>query len=822
MEEIVAEFKEWLGSEEAIKLCKDMEEEKHQVRELMRELAILDKKSSDFTETVLYGLLPYHKSKFAKRESTFPVFMNIKLFLKTYGYDDDDWNMIANMVYDLASKCQDEPNNLELWIKEFTADKKYSRRLQCGSISPILFCVNDSFPTVNSKVVNTYNDISQELGWSDRLSSKLEDYASSIEKCRKLIGAIGIAEMTNMVIFDLFCWWYDTRRKRGGDETSEEDEHEGVSKPILEDVSYEYLLQSIDLKALRRKPNVLRSPERIKVGELLQVCQSGKWRLPNFQRYFDWKKTDIRDLLESIFKDYYVGSLLLWESSEDIPLKIIPIHGVRQPDGGDIRTDMIILDGQQRITSLYYAIKGTEEPSKNIKKPVYFYINFERYLTGHEEGNIVILERKLSQDETIKKLHFPFYELERYHAWVDSFEDHADSNGDYKKMKEIRRLIEKKLRHFIDEFEIPYVVLPNTVELPQMADIFERINTRGKALSVFDILIATLSKYDIDLRRLWDDTRKKFPRMDEYNSRDKLPIYILQSIALVNHDRSLCGREDLLKIYSTVIEPNGLSFDLVWDDMAQWVDRAIQKIENKIDGYGVRNRKSLPYLPVIPILAALLKAIDTKKAKIDCNEKLDMWYWSTVFSEAYSSGVDTKITADYREMLAWFDDDKTAKSVDKFRREFHATTNLREVERENNAVYRGVLSLFALKGAPDFNTGLTLGNAPENDKHHIFPKKPFSSSRHTNSILNMTWLSDNTNRHIVRAKKPSTYIKEFLQDKYSNDVNKLLGVLEKHYIDKKGYECMLNDNFDGFIKEREKAILSKIAKLVGIGQKQTA
>ena len=71
MEEIVAEFKEWLGSEEAIKLCKDMEEEKHQVRELMRELAILDKKSSDFTETVLYGLLPYHKSKFAKERVLF-------------------------------------------------------------------------------------------------------------------------------------------------------------------------------------------------------------------------------------------------------------------------------------------------------------------------------------------------------------------------------------------------------------------------------------------------------------------------------------------------------------------------------------------------------------------------------------------------------------------------------------------------------------------------------------------------------------------------------------------------------------------------------
>lgn len=818
MEDIIVEFKEWLGSEKAAKQRKTIEEEKYQVRELMQKLETMDKKSSEFMDMVLYGLLPYRKSKFAKRVSTFPVFMNIKQFLGRYDYNDGDWNKIANMVYDLASKLQNEPSKLEWWIKEFIADKKHSRMLQCGTISPILFCINDLFPVINSKVINTYGDFSQKFGWNDEIPLKLENYVDSIKKCKKLIDAIGIVEVKDMAVFDLFCWWYDgIRKSEDTNETSEEDEHEGISKTVPEDVSYEQFLPSVDPEVLGRpEPNVLRSPERIKVKELLHACQNGKWQLPDFQRYFDWKKTDIRDLLESIFRDFYIGSLLLWDVDREIPLKLIPIHGVKQPDD-DVRTDMIILDGQQRITSLYYAIRGVKEPTKHIKKPVYFYINFERFLTGHEEGNIEILEQKLSREETIKKLCFPFYELEKYYAWIDAFEDYAGSNGNYDRVKSIRRFMEKKLRYFIEEFEIPYVVLPHTVKLPQMADIFERINTRGKALSVFDILIATLSKYDINLRRLWDDTKKNFPKMTEYNARDKLPIYILQSIALANHDLSLCGRKDLLKIYNTVIGPKDLSFEQIWGEMAQWVDRAIRKLENMRDGYGVRNRKSLPYLPTIPILAALLRAIDSRADKFDCNAKLDMWYWSSVFSEMYSSAVDTKLTADYREMLGWFDDEsKTLRSVERFRREFHATINLHEIKRENNAVYRGILSLFALKGAPDFDTGLTLDNAPENDKHHIFPKKSFGSFNNVNSILNLTWLSDKTNRNIVGAKKPSLYIKTFLQEKYNDDEGKLLEILEKHYISKKGYESMLRDDFDGFVAEREKTILSRIARLVGI------
>jgi uncharacterized protein with ParB-like and HNH nuclease domain len=59
--------------------------------------------------------------------------------------------------------------------------------------------------------------------------------------------------------------------------------------------------------------------------------------------------------------------------------------------------------------------------------------------------------------------------------------------------------------HIREEFEIPYIILPTSMELSQVTDIFERINTMGKQLDAFDLLIARLSNYDIDLRQLWDE-----------------------------------------------------------------------------------------------------------------------------------------------------------------------------------------------------------------------------------------------------------------------------------------------------------------------------
>jgi hypothetical protein len=119
---IITEFKTWLGSDAARKHLETIEREKQDVKNLMNKLNSMDKDSAEFIDEVLYGLLPYSKTKHAKRVSTFPVFFNVKQFFKNYRYEDADWKKIANMIYSLASKLQQYPDRLDQWIKDLEGD----------------------------------------------------------------------------------------------------------------------------------------------------------------------------------------------------------------------------------------------------------------------------------------------------------------------------------------------------------------------------------------------------------------------------------------------------------------------------------------------------------------------------------------------------------------------------------------------------------------------------------------------------------------------------------------------------------------------------
>jgi hypothetical protein len=174
--DIISDFKNWFASDAARNHIVTINQETHDVKELMKKLDTMDKSSTEFVDWVLYGLLPYSKTKYAKRVSTFPAFMNIKLFFKNYNYTENDWSLIANMIYSLTKKFQESPQNLQQWIEEFTSDRVHSRSRQCGSISPILFCINDKFPIVNNRVIYTYNDFASMFDWDDIMSKKLDNY----------------------------------------------------------------------------------------------------------------------------------------------------------------------------------------------------------------------------------------------------------------------------------------------------------------------------------------------------------------------------------------------------------------------------------------------------------------------------------------------------------------------------------------------------------------------------------------------------------------------------------------------------------------------
>lgn len=482
IDDIISEFRDWVKTEEAQIHFQNIEKEKKEVQELISKLDSMDKNSPEFVELVLYGLLPHAKTQYAKRVSMFSTYLNIKAFLKRYDYTDDDWKKIANMVYDLSKKFQNDPEKLGEWLEEFTSNKTYIRNIQTGAISPILFCLNDNYPLINNRIRQTYKEFSYVLGWNDKMSRKIEDYVKSSKQIQKLIDELQVEEFKDLGVFDVFCYWYDYLRKQ-----DVEDEDGGESEAIhtvVADVNYDDFFKSINFENFRRfDPHLLRNPERVKIRDIIQFCDQGKWCLPNFQRYFDWKQKDIRDLLESIFRDYYVGSFLMWDMDQEPPLSINPIMGANPPE--DARAQSIILDGQQRMTSLYYAIKAPGKSTRRIKKPVYYYIDFNTFFSdkNREKDYVVALDKKLDNDESFNSLYFPFYELEKYDNWIEGLEEFLLKNtSENEKFHKMRRIIEKKVKHIYDGFEIPYISLPTTMGCLRLQISLNKLTLKEKHL----------------------------------------------------------------------------------------------------------------------------------------------------------------------------------------------------------------------------------------------------------------------------------------------------------------------------------------------------
>src|SRR3989344_888458 len=377
-----------------------------------------------------------------------------------------------------------------------------------------------------------------------------------------------------------------------------------------QDLDISQFLNGLDFSKYNFEPHSLPSPERIRIHELIDNIEH-RWKIPNFQRYFDWKKEGVRDFLESIFDDYYVGAFLLWKTEKESPLDLIPIKGV---ENDTMETEYIILDGQQRMTALYYAVKAPMFGFGNSNARCYFYIDFRKFLEEENPDNtIVIKDEIIDETESFEKILFPFKEIGRYDIWINNLEDYLLENRlgiSNDQVRNLRRVLEKRLKHIWREFEIPYVVLPKTIKLPQVADIFERINTKGKQLNTFDLLIARLLKYGVQLRKLWEETLSNNGEINRYTKEtEKTKIYIFQTISLLNHPASSVKKEDILNIYDNLSLSSSEEFTDLWNSSTAAITQAIQMLENLREGFGVRKERDVTFSSMIPVLAALLMVL---------------------------------------------------------------------------------------------------------------------------------------------------------------------------------------------------------------------
>jgi len=249
---IIEEFREYLSTEKGKYHLKYLKEkEPKETREVLEKLKNLPKDSNEFTEWVLYGLLPNSNSKYAKRVSIAPAFLNIKKFFARFNYTEKDWMELSNLVYQLITGFDENPKNLESLIRDFISHR-LSKALQCGSLTPIFFALNSNFPIVNNRERRTYKKISFLLfGQIDELSQRLENYPSNIEKIKRFTKILsedyGFNEITDMAVLDVFCYWYDEYKiKEKADEPEPpvlEEQEEIPRKPIIDDEAITKFLQ---------------------------------------------------------------------------------------------------------------------------------------------------------------------------------------------------------------------------------------------------------------------------------------------------------------------------------------------------------------------------------------------------------------------------------------------------------------------------------------------------------------------------------------------------------------------------------------------------
>jgi len=204
---------------------------------------------------------------------------------------------------------------------------------------------------------------------------------------------------------------------------------------------------------------------------------------------------------------------------------------------------------------------------------------------------------------------------------------------------------------------------------------------------------------------------------------------------------------------------------------------------------------------IVP-LAAMHYFIKSQKIENKSNyDKIDKWYWISVFSNRYDQAVDTTTPEDFKAIKEWISTNDTPEFVQKFD---PSEIDL-EVDKQSNAVYRGIINLIILKGALDFKTG----QAPQFDREkvqddHIFPKSIYKEHR----IGNRTLISTNQSKI---DKKPSEYFSERLKELCEDKVNL---ILQSHLIPPEAVTCLLNDDLENFLKLRNSGIINEIREKI--------
>lgn len=569
---------------------------------------------------------------------------------------------------------------------------------------------------------------------------------------------------------------------------------------------------------------------------LLQVAK-GELQLPEFQRSWVWDDTKICKLIESITMGFPMGALMFLETGGEVNYKPRLFTGV-DLKYKDVEPEYLVLDGQQRLTTLYQVFMGKGpvetcfERSKNTTIYRYYYLNIIKALDENidrEDAIISISDRKIktsdigktvdldlrTREDEFKNMMIPLNILfsDDCHDWLDDMVDYYESN--FNKYKEIKRNFRKQIVEPITKYKLPVIKVLKSTSQSSVCQIFENVNRGGVPLNVFELVTASLAAEGVELRQEWKSIRKEFDAPQYEVLRDVNGTDFITSMTLwESYEQSLikdtgvkCKKKDVMGLRKSVFgaKKDGLK--------AAFIDAARFLIKQ-----GIYTSANLPYNTQYIPLAAIF-AYDNSHQKVLNNlanlVKLSKWYWCGVLGELYGGANESRYALDIKDFFAWVNDDSAI--PDTVARSSFQATRLLTLQTRNSAAYKGLMALILQDELLDFATASKMSIATytlENtDIHHIFPasycEKAGLPIKKWNSVINKTMLSASTNRSIGGVA-PSKYIQKLFKENIDTDSIKM--AICTHKID---FDLLNEDNFDEFIRDRAIKLLGCIEKATG-------
>lgn len=583
------------------------------------------------------------------------------------------------------------------------------------------------------------------------------------------------------------------------------------------------------------------------LSQLLQEVASGKMQLPEFQRSWTWDDDRIQGIIASLSQGYPMGAIMrLQYGNPDICFKYRTFEGV---GALDVVPDHLVLDGQQRLTSIYQsiysgkAVKTKTNKGKELKR--FYYLSMKDCLDetlDRLEAVVAVPEDKrikanfdrdvvLDLSDTTKEYEnkmFPInivFDSTILMKWNFGYMMHYQGNAQALKLLE---RFQSEVINTIVAYKLPVITLDKSTPREAVCKVFENVNTGGVPLTVFELVTATFATYQdpithegFDLRKDWEKCKKIIRadgdtlRTDLFDGIDETAFLTTVTLYTSYLDKQAnkigavsCKKKDVLN----------LKFESYLQNRDQVLAGFQMAREFLLKYQYVFRMRDLPYATQMIPLAAICAVLGkTKVNEANTTKVLTRWYWCGILGEMYGGANETRYANDIEDIVdEVYGKPNPARTVNAA---FFSATRLLTLQTRLSAAYKGIMALLYKEKCRDFmnDTTIDLVNSmvQSPDIHHIFPEaycvKSGIKRQRYNSIVNKTPILPETNRSIG-GNAPSVYIKGILKKVDGLTEEELKERIESHFVN---YSALSADDFDTYFIDRAKALLVLIEKAMG-------